>query len=78
MPNKKVVEEKCDHGECCSGHKNVSQNTSGNAAYCLGLIGALVYFYPQMVGFSGFISAVAKSFVWPALLVYQALTLLKL
>ena len=44
----------------------------GNAVYGLGLIGALVYFVQQADGFAGFVLAVLKALVWPAVLVYEA------
>ena len=77
MPVKKVVEEKvekCD-SYCC---KRGNSGGSGSAVYGIGIFGAAFYFFPQAVGVTGFVMAILKSLVWPALLVYQALTLLKL
>lgn len=78
MPTKKVVEEKSDKCEsyCCKKHSN--GGSSSGAVYGIGIFGAAFYFFPQAVGVSGFFMAVLKSLVWPALLVYQALSLLKL
>lgn len=43
------------------------------AVYGFGWIGAVVWYWQQAESFGGHIWAVLKSFVWPALLVYQAL-----
>lgn len=48
----------------------------GNAVYCLGLVGALVYYVQQSDGFWSFIVAVFKGLVWPAFLVYDLLKFL--
>lgn len=40
--------------------------------------GALVYFVQASAGFGGFILAVLKSIVWPAVVVHRALELLSL
>lgn len=44
----------------------------------LAWVGALVYFVQTSVGFGGFIVAVLKSFVWPAILIHHVFTLLQL
>jgi|GEM_PF-1481120 len=81
MPVKKVVEEKCENcnpSDCC---KNMGNKTGGNsscAVYGIGIFGAAFYFFPQVTDVSSFFMALIKSLVWPALLVYQALSLLKL
>ncbi len=45
---------------------------SGSAIYCLGLIGAAVYFIGQAATFWAGVVGFLKSLVWPAFLVYQA------
>lgn len=50
----------------------------GGAVYGLGLIGALVYYLPHAANFGEGVIGVLKAFVWPALLVYQVLGLLKM
>lgn len=45
--------------------------SGGNALYGLGLIGALVFFWQQADSFGGYLLAILKALVWPALLVYQ-------
>ncbi|HEX5796956.1 MAG TPA: hypothetical protein VFX86_01050 [Candidatus Saccharimonadales bacterium] len=47
-------------------------------AYCLAVIGAIVYFVQQSVGFWGFILAILKGFVWPAFVIYEVLDRLNL
>ena len=78
MNTKKNKEQVCDcSGKCCHGGRS-GQGSSGCAVYGLGIIGALVYFWPLAVGFSGHLLALGKAIVWPALLVYQILSFLAL
>jgi hypothetical protein len=44
----------------------------GGAVYGLGMIGALVYFIGTADSGQGYLLAVGKAMVWPALLVYRA------
>ena len=53
---------------------NVSQGSG--PLYVLGTIGALVWFLGRARGPRGYALGVAKSFVWPALLVFGALRVL--
>ena len=48
-----------------------------NALYCLGAVGAAVYFVQNSVGFWGAVLGVLKGLVWPAVLVYHAFEMLK-
>lgn len=48
----------------------------GDMVYCLGLIGALVYYWQQAVGFWAFVFAILKAFVWPAFVVFDLLKFL--
>lgn len=78
MNAKKGKEQVCDcDGKCCSAPRG-GQGSSGSAVYGLGVIGALVYFWPQAVSLSEHLLAVGKSLVWPALLVYQVLSYFKI
>jgi hypothetical protein len=45
----------------------------GNMVYCLGIIGAAVYFVQQASGFGEFLVALLKAAVWPAFFVYEIL-----
>jgi len=70
MSLKKIIQEKCkdcDHNHCKP--MRYQSNSSGGAAF---------YFIPQAVGGEQFVMAILKSLAWPAILVYQALSLLKL
>lgn len=81
MPVKKVVENKCANcnpNDCCKNMGYKGGGSSSCAVYGIGIFGAAFYFFPQAVGAMGFVMAFLKSIVWPALLVYQALSLLKL
>ncbi len=49
----------------------------GGHIYGLGVIGALFYFLPHVTNLQGAIVGIIKSIVWPALLVFKALELLK-
>lgn len=44
----------------------------GGAVYCLGLIGAFVYFMQQANNFWEVLVGIFQAFVWPAYLVYKA------
>ena len=76
--NKKLEEkcENCNPAFCCKKMGNGS--SSSCAVYGIGILGAAYYFFPQAIGVGGFFMAILKSLVWPALLVYQALSLFKL
>jgi len=58
--------------ECHNRHHN-QQTASGGAVYGLGVIGAAVYFLPHATSFWFGVLAILKAFVWPAILVYEAL-----
>jgi hypothetical protein len=50
----------------------------GEAVYGLGFIGALVYYMQHVATFWDVIVGFVKSLVWPALLIYKVLELLKM
>lgn len=54
------------------------QSAGAGAVYGLGLIGAAVYFIAKATGFWLGVLGFLKALVWPAILVYEALKLLKL
>lgn len=74
MKNKKE-QEKCE-GECCN--QSTIKTDQNGALYGMGVVGALVYFYPQMVSLSTFFLSLIKSIFWPAILVFEAMKLLGL
>lgn len=51
-----------------SGHMHKS---GSSAVYCLGLIGAAVYFIGHANGFWPGVLGFLKALVWPAILVYE-------
>ena len=54
----------------------VKKDPSSGAVYGLGLIGAAIYYVSQATTFWAGVIGILKSLVWPAFLVYQALTTL--
>jgi len=64
-----------DSSKCKKGKGN--WGAGGGAVYGLGLIGALIYFIQHATSFGDGLYGVLKSIVWPALLVYKVLELLK-
>ncbi|MDD5147420.1 MAG: hypothetical protein PHE48_00145 [Candidatus Daviesbacteria bacterium] len=53
-------------------------NGTSGAIYGLGFIGALIYFLQHATTFGMGFLGILKAIVWPAILVYQALLLLKM
>jgi hypothetical protein len=53
--------------------KVVVKEGGGNAVYCLGMFGAVVYFVQQANGVGEFLVALLKAIVWPAFLIYELL-----
>lgn len=46
-------------------------SSSGGAVYCLGIIGAAVYYVKLAEGFGEVLVALIKAALWPAYLVYE-------
>ena len=55
----------------------IYQNHGSNAVYCLGLIGAAIYYLMQATNFWMGVIGFLKAVVWPAFLVYEALKQLR-
>jgi hypothetical protein len=75
------MEKEDTKNSCCEmwrKHHHHHHGGGGNGVYCLGVIGALFYYLPHCVTFSDYALGVGKSLVWPALLIFKALTLLKM
>ena len=62
--------------ECNRSYHNHSANASGGAVYGLGLIGAAIYFISHAATFWLGVLGFLKAIVWPAILVYKALSAL--
>ncbi len=45
----------------------------GSAVYCVGFIGAVVYYISTSTGFWDGVLGVLKALVWPALIVFEAM-----
>jgi len=56
--------------------KSAASTSEGNLVYCLGLIGAGVYFVQQANGFGEIVVALLKALVWPAFVIYDLLKFL--
>lgn len=76
---KKVVEKiKEECAKDCRGCNCGKSGSSSNPIYGFGLLGALYYFLTTAVSFSDSLLGIVKAILWPAFLVYQALSLLQL
>ena len=58
--------------------KEMQNNASQGAVYGLGMIGAAIYFISHSTGFWMGVVGFLKAIVWPAYLVYEALSKLAL
>lgn len=54
------------------GSGNQSAN-AGNGLYCLGCVGAAIYFISKAITFWAGVLGLLKAMVWPAIIVYHAL-----
>jgi len=54
-----------------SSSSSASTGAGGNAVYGLGLIGAGIYFFVEASDFWGYVLAIPKAIVWPAIAVYE-------
>jgi hypothetical protein len=55
--------------------KDYANGASGGAIYCLGFVGALVFYWQHANSFWMVVLGLLKALVWPAMLVYQLLQL---
>jgi len=58
--------------------KHMHAGAGGGAVYGLGFIGAAVYFIQHASSFGDGVFGVLKAIVWPALLIYRVIGLLKM
>jgi hypothetical protein len=68
MAKKKVMKKKLCKSDFKSG--------CGGAGYCLGFIGALVYYLSSTTGFWLGVLGFLKALVWPAFLVFELMKFL--
>jgi len=50
----------------------------GGAFYGLGFVGAVVYYIQHATSFSSALFGIFKALIWPALLIYKVIALLKI
>ena len=65
----------------CKDKKGIKKHTGSGAAgavWCLGFIGAVVYFIQQADSFGTGVIGFLKALVWPAFLIYNLLEFLKI
>ena len=64
------------HGDYCNcWHCRGYGWKSGGGIYCLGFLGAAIYYLQNATGFWNGVLGVLKAIVWPAFLVYKLLGL---
>lgn len=54
-------------------HVQTIKTSSGNAVYCLGVIGAVAYYLQHASSFSDGLWGLFKAFFWPAFFVFKAI-----
>lgn len=55
-----------------------ANNAGGGAIYCIGVLGALVYYLQNATSFGDGIIGIFKAIVWPGVVLYKVLELLKM
>jgi hypothetical protein len=74
MKHRKMMnmdEEMCMHHKCKRG-----KGGCGSGVYCLGAVGAAIYYVSISTGFWMGVLGILKAMVWPAFLVYELLKFL--
>lgn len=61
--------------KCCTSTSTTTQG-AGGMVYCLGMIGAAIYFLSSVTGFWMGVLAILKAIVWPVFAVYGLLKFL--
>jgi len=69
MAKKKLLKKKTMKQSMCCG----MNCGSGGSLYCVGFVGALVYYIANATGFWMGVVGILKALVWPAFLVYEAM-----
>ena len=76
----KEIERKIENNfeDCCKkGHKNHHHcHGGGDGVYCLGVIGAAIFFIGQAPTFWLGALGLLKAFIWPVFFVYESLKFL--
>lgn len=77
---KETKQQEC----CCNEQMNFKKyhhhpkHSGSSPIYCLGVIGALFYFLSQATSFGMVMIGIGKSIFWPAILMFELLTYLKM
>lgn len=71
-----MVEKK--EGKECKCNSGFRGNNVSSGVYCLGLVGAAIYYIQTATNFWDSIVGLLKALVWPAFLVYEMLRFLNL
>jgi hypothetical protein len=58
------------------GSNNKTTAVGGGAIYCLGILGAWVYFWQQADRFWEYVWALVQGILWPAFMVYEVFSAL--
>lgn len=71
----KMKNETEEMKECCGGKKDY-YNQGGGMVYCLGMIGAAIYYISNAAGFWMGVLGFLKAIIWPVFLVYEVMKFL--
>jgi hypothetical protein len=74
MAKRKINQNK-NKQDCDCNHKKWRGGKGGGAVYCLGVIGAAIYFISHTAGFWNVVLAILKALVWPVFVVLKILGL---
>lgn len=74
----KNLEKKINKWTKTFSNTKYNQSSGGGLVYCLGLIGALVYFISSATSFWSGAVGVLKALVWPAYFVYEVFKFLNI
>lgn len=74
----KALEKKANKWAKSFSNNRYSQSSGGGLVYCLGLIGAAIYFISTATSFLDGVVGVLKALVWPAYFVYEIFKFLNL
>lgn len=58
------------------GDSSAGANAGGGAVYGFGILGAWVFYWQQADGFGEYLLAILQGILWPAFMVYEALSAL--
>ncbi len=75
------VEKEAKESGCWGCHhkpSSMGSHAGGGAVYGMGLIGALVFYIQHASSFTDGLLGILKALIWPAMVIYQVLTTLKM